>query len=480
MTFSLPEIPDEQPEEIDYPSSDQGGGQESDQDSGSGKNPVDQASGLKDKYDNAQSLKDKLSGGAGKAGEAAGEATTGSGGVAGGAATSGIGGGTAATGAAGAGSTAGTVGATTATGAAGAAGTAGFSAGAGAASGFLSATPGVVLAAPVELASAATNKTGRKILLGGCIAIFGVLVMPAMAILVIFIFFLPIFGGGTGEAADLGGNSQNLTISKTASSTSIARGAAGARVTYTLTVTNRTTQEATNVSITDIFSSSPDSGFASQVTSTDYKSSQTIAALAPGQSAAIAYTVNIPHTDYDPGWILFNTATVTGGIAGTTEVSSAGATVVIGNPPTGPPAFSPLHNPFISGNVFGQKAQGSNGVYSHQGVDLGDSDRSMRSPFAQPAKVKFNNPEGDGVNDGFGNYIILESGEWQVLLAHLEYRSTLSVEQMVDASTVVGIMGNSGFVQSGPGGDGTHLHYEIRRNGELVNPVLFNALTPHP
>jgi uncharacterized repeat protein (TIGR01451 family) len=295
------------------------------------------------------------------------------------------------------------------------------------------------------------------------------------------VFILMAFlGGGTGEAAGTGSSadSTNLVVSKRASVTNIARGTPNAQVTYTITVTNKTSKEATNVTVTDTFTSSPNAGFAGEITG--YEASSNIPSIAPGVSATKSFTVTIPHTDFDPGWILFNKVSAFGTIEGVAEISSAGATVIIGNPPSGPPAFSPLRNPFVSGYVFNQRARGSNGFYDHEGVDLGASDPTMRSPFAQPAIVIENNPEGDGKSDGFGNYIILKSGEWEVLLAHLEDRSPLSVGQTVDSNTFVGIMGNSGFVISEGSGDGTHLHYEVRQNGTLVDPVLHNALTSHP
>lgn len=495
MNFSLPEIPDE-PEEIDYPSGgqNQSSGQESDQDSSQGQNPLDQASDLKDKFDTGKSLKDKLAGGSEGASEAAaGEgagAATGSGGAAAEGATAGTGGATAASGGAAGTSAAGTVGAATGTGAAGAVGTAGaagVSTGTGVAAGAATATGGTTLGAglsstgvgalagvPIIVGSLATSKTGRRILIPILIGCFGLfLISFAIPLLTLLIFFIPILGGGgSSEAAGVGGNSQNLVVSKKASVTKIPKGTPNAQVVYTITVTNHTTKEAINVTVTDTFTSSPQANFATEISG--YEGSFTIVSIPAGQSVEKTFTITIPHTDFDPGWILFNSVKSSGTIEGSTEDSSSGVTVIIGNPPTGPPAFSPLRNPRISGYVFDQQAQGSNGIYSHQGVDLANDDLNILSPFAQPAVVITNDKEGNGKNDGFGNYVVLESGEWRALLAHLKSQSNLTEGQSIDSSTLIGIMGESGFA------NGVHLHYEVHQNGTPVNPELYNALVSHP
>src|SRR3972149_3866542 len=288
-----------------------------------------------------------------------------------------------------------------------------------------------------------TTKTGRKILIGGILAGCGcLLTFLALPIIIIFIIIVAVTGTGTGEAAGLG-NSPILTVSKTANPTAIAKDTANAPVTYTITVSNKSDKEATNITVTDVFSSSPENSFASEITG--YEPSYSLASLAAGVSDTKTFTAAIPHTDFDPGWTLINRAAVSGTIDGKVESSTSGATVIIGNPPTGPPSFSPLHNPDKSGGYgFGQTVVNSQGQTStHQGLDIhDDSDRSVLSPFAQAAVVTLNT-----FDQGYGYYVILQSGEWEAYLTHLESQSSLSVGQTVDSSTLVGIMDCTGYFQ---------------------------------
>lgn len=75
---------------------------------------------------------------------------------------------------------------------------------------------------------------------------------------------------------------------------------------------------------------------------------------------------------------------------------------------------------------------------------------------------------------GYGNHIILDHGfGYETLYAHL---SDFNVRegQKVKRGDVIGFVGNTGF-SSGP-----HLHYEVIKNGEKLNPInyYFNDLSP--
>ncbi len=72
-----------------------------------------------------------------------------------------------------------------------------------------------------------------------------------------------------------------------------------------------------------------------------------------------------------------------------------------------------------------------------------------------------------GWNDqGYGNLVILENGPYRLYFAHL---SQIPVEagQWVRRGTVLGYSGNSG------NSTGPHLHYEVRKNGQAVDPTAF-------
>lgn len=67
----------------------------------------------------------------------------------------------------------------------------------------------------------------------------------------------------------------------------------------------------------------------------------------------------------------------------------------------------------------------------------------------------------------FGNRIIIDHGnEYSTLYAHLRKYSVVA-GQRVQRGDVIGYMGSTGR------STGTHLHYEVRQNGRLMNPLGF-------
>jgi murein DD-endopeptidase MepM/ murein hydrolase activator NlpD len=77
-------------------------------------------------------------------------------------------------------------------------------------------------------------------------------------------------------------------------------------------------------------------------------------------------------------------------------------------------------------------------------------------------------------NRGYGNHIVIQHGfGYETLYAHL---SEMHVRkgQKVKRGEVIGLVGNTG-TSTAP-----HLHYEVRKNGNPVNPInfYFNDLTP--
>lgn len=88
---------------------------------------------------------------------------------------------------------------------------------------------------------------------------------------------------------------------------------------------------------------------------------------------------------------------------------------------------------------------------------------------------------GDGVvekagscHSGYGNYIIINHGYgMKTLYGHLN-GFNIKEGQTVKRGDIIGYVGNSGM------STGTHLHYEVMRNDQKINPVdyFFNDLTP--
>jgi len=64
----------------------------------------------------------------------------------------------------------------------------------------------------------------------------------------------------------------------------------------------------------------------------------------------------------------------------------------------------------------------------------------------------------------YGRFVLLEHpGGYETMYGHLS-RITVATGQPVDTRQVIGLSGNTGR-SSAP-----HLHFEIRREGQLVNP----------
>lgn len=75
-----------------------------------------------------------------------------------------------------------------------------------------------------------------------------------------------------------------------------------------------------------------------------------------------------------------------------------------------------------------------------------------------------------GWNGGYGNKIVIDHGSgWQTLYAHLA-SITVSAGESVGAGEGIGIMGASG--RTYPVG-AVHLHFEIHKNGQRLNPINY-------
>ena len=66
-------------------------------------------------------------------------------------------------------------------------------------------------------------------------------------------------------------------------------------------------------------------------------------------------------------------------------------------------------------------------------------------------------------NQGYGNLVIVENGPYKTYYAHLS-EIPVQVGQTVQAGQVIAYSGNTG------NSTGPHLHYEVRVNGQRVDP----------
>ncbi len=99
----------------------------------------------------------------------------------------------------------------------------------------------------------------------------------------------------------------------------------------------------------------------------------------------------------------------------------------------------------------------------HNGIDIG---ANMNTPIKAPAngKITFS-----GVNGGYGNCIMIDHGiidgkRISTLFGHLNIRK-VSVGNEVNQGDTIGLVGSTGYSTA------PHLHYEVRENNCLVNPV---------
>ena len=101
-------------------------------------------------------------------------------------------------------------------------------------------------------------------------------------------------------------------------------------------------------------------------------------------------------------------------------------------------------------------------MYQHNGIDLTSDDTTVYTIM-----------DGTVMDYGFtaakGNYLVIDNGNGVVTeYAHLS-ESLVSVGDAVSAGTPVAVMGSTGM------STGTHLHWEMTVNGELVNPLQYVA-----
>ncbi len=95
----------------------------------------------------------------------------------------------------------------------------------------------------------------------------------------------------------------------------------------------------------------------------------------------------------------------------------------------------------------------------HNGLDFG-------IPVGTPVKSTM---DGQVVyagwnNQGYGNLVIVENGDYRTYYAHLS-SIPVSIGETVSAGNVIGLSGNTG------NSTGPHLHYEIRKNHVPINPT---------
>lgn len=116
----------------------------------------------------------------------------------------------------------------------------------------------------------------------------------------------------------------------------------------------------------------------------------------------------------------------------------------------------------ITSKIGKRESPGGIGSTDHGGVDIG-ADYGVAILAAQNGRVEIANPYG-----GYGNCVRLDHGvgsdgcTYSTLYGHMS-KIACSVGQTVKKGQVIGYIGSTGW-STGP-----HLHFEVRKNGTLIN-----------
>ncbi|MGZ9585942.1 peptidoglycan DD-metalloendopeptidase family protein [Paenibacillus marinisediminis] len=103
---------------------------------------------------------------------------------------------------------------------------------------------------------------------------------------------------------------------------------------------------------------------------------------------------------------------------------------------------------------------GSRWGTTHKGLDMTSSDKTISA--ADEGVIEY-----AGWKNGYGNCIIIDHNNgYKTLYGHLS-KITVEEGQIVEQGEQIGIMGSTG------NSTGTHLHFEIHKNGEVVNPSKY-------
>jgi murein DD-endopeptidase MepM/ murein hydrolase activator NlpD len=116
---------------------------------------------------------------------------------------------------------------------------------------------------------------------------------------------------------------------------------------------------------------------------------------------------------------------------------------------------------------------GRDGARWHPGIDIGEL-RSLDVDAATPGRVVLvGEPSG---YEGYGNVVVVRDGGYQEVYAHLAAWRVHPGQRLWSGERIA-TAGCTGSCT------GTHLHFEVRRNGKPVSPlttVLRPLLLPHP
>lgn len=151
-----------------------------------------------------------------------------------------------------------------------------------------------------------------------------------------------------------------------------------------------------------------------------------------------------------------------------TPVATAAPAISTPLPETATPAPAPAAAATSSGSLFIWPATGSISDYFgaprgagtyHMGLDIDSGTVPVRAAAAgRVVYVAYQ-------SYGYGNHIIIDHGDgWETLYAHLS-RVDVAIGQYVGQGEVIGVTGSTGY------STGVHLHFEIHRYGQYLDPL---------
>ena len=112
---------------------------------------------------------------------------------------------------------------------------------------------------------------------------------------------------------------------------------------------------------------------------------------------------------------------------------------------------------------FGMRTHPVTGVYKmHTGIDIAAAGGTKIVAAASGTVLKI------GYSSAWGNYILLDHGGGiATFYAHMQTSAVVSVGESVTRGTKIGIVGTTGL------STGNHLHFEVRVDGESVQPLNY-------
>ena len=126
----------------------------------------------------------------------------------------------------------------------------------------------------------------------------------------------------------------------------------------------------------------------------------------------------------------------------------------------------PVSSRYVTSTVGGRESPGGIGSTNHKGTDIGRVGYNSSVYAAKAGQVIISE-----YSSSYGHYVVVYHGAGNTTLyAHMSSRK-VSVGQNVKQGDVLGVTGSTGH-STGP-----HLHFEVKENNTIINPIAKGYLT---